>query len=279
MLAISIYLIACFTGIAGTILCKLQGFLASCAINAAILTLAVIAADRFIAMFFPLRRALNSRKAIWLIAVTWLVPALPCSIFLYVFKLFEYQGTVYCVEIWEPTISRDVNTVYSTADFIVFYALPLLEIIILYSAIIYKIWMRKIPGQVTAANQQLELKTKKNVLKMLIIAVLTFALFWLPAKIAFFILTFGWGPPCWRTPTFRFLILFLAYVNCAVNPFIYIVFGRDYRNGFKALFQCSLCFGGDLSHLHSRSVDMTKTTNNGGHSGLSLKSFKMVDND
>ena len=272
-------LIHCFTGIAGTILCKLQGFLASCTFNAAILTLAVIAADRFIAIFFPLRRALSSRKAFWLIAVTWLAPALPCSIFLYVNKLFEFHGTVYCVEIWEPTISRDVNTVYSTADFIVFYALPLLEIIILYSAIIYKIWMRKIPGQVTAANQQLELKAKKNVLKMLIIAVLTFALFWLPTKIAFFIVTFGWGPPCWRTPTFRFLIFFLAHVNCAVNPFIYIVFSRDYRNGFKAVFQCSLCFGGDLSHLHSRSVDMTKTTNSGRHSGLSLKSFKMVDDN
>lgn len=252
--------------------------MATCTVNAAISTLAIIAADRFIAIFFPLRRTINSRKAIWLIAASWVVPALPSSIFLYVNHLYEFGGAVYCVEIWAPTIPLYINSIYSTADLIVFYALPLLEIIILYSAIIYKIWMRKIPGQTTTANQQVELKAKKNVLKMLIIAVLTFALFWLPMKVVFVVALFG-NSFCFRTPTLSFLTLFLACMNCAINPFIYIVFSRDYRNGFKEVFRWSACLDGDLSHLHSQSVDMTKTTNviTGGQSDLKLKSFKMVE--
>ena len=273
----NVSLIACFTGLAGTILCKLQGFLATCTVNAAILTLAIIAADRFIAIFFPLRRTINSRKAIWLIAASWVVPALPSSIFLYVYHLFEFGGAVYCVEIWAPTIPLYINTILSTADLIVFYALPLLEIILLYSAIIYKIWMRKIPGQVTTANQQVELKAKKNVLKMLIIAVLTFALFWLPMKVVTVVVLFG-NSFC-RTPTLSFLTLFLACMNCAINPFIYIVFSRDYRNGFKEVIRWSACLDGDLSHLHSQSVDMTEKTNvtTGRQSDPKLKSFKMVE--
>ena len=79
------------SGLAGTIICKLHVFLNGCALNAAILTLAVIAADRFIAIFFPLRRAINSRKAIWLIAATWFVPALPGTILLYVNRIYEFR--------------------------------------------------------------------------------------------------------------------------------------------------------------------------------------------
>ena len=260
------------------ILCKLQGFLTFCTVNAAILTLAVIAADRFIAIFFPLRRAISSRKAVWLIAAAWVAPALPGSIFLYVYRIIEFKGKVYCIEKWEPLIPDYINTVISAADFIVFYTLPLLEIIILYSAIIYKIWVRKIPGQVTTANQQLELKAKKNVLKMLVIAVLTFALFWLPMKIVMVILTLG-NLRCFRSPTLAFLTLFLGCINCAINPFIYIVFSRDYRNGFKAVFHCpSFRGGGKLPYLHSRSVEMTEMTNCGRQSDLSLGNFKKVDN-
>ena len=208
----------------------------------------MIAADRFIAIFFPLRRAINSRKAIWLIAATWFVPALPGTILLYVNRIYEFRGSWYCLEFWEPDIPIIYNTVYSAADVILFYALPLLEIIVFYSAIIYKIWMRKIPGQTTTANQQLEMKAKKNVFKMLIVAVLTFALLWLPSRLFMLISTFN-SLPCFRTPTLRFMGNFLAYLNCAINPFIYIMFSQDYRKASKALFDCVPCRKVDLSRL------------------------------
>ena len=262
-----------FTGLVGTIVCKLQAFLGVCTFNAAILTLAIIAADRFIAIFFPLRRAINSRKAIWLIAASWIIPALTSSILFYVYDLFEVGGTTYCFEFWPPGIA----TIFSAADLIVFYALPLLEIIIFYTAIIYKIWMRKIPGQATTANQQLELKAKKNVLKMLIVAVLTFALFWLPLKIVFLI-NLVRNSPCFITPTLRFLTFFFACMNCAINPLIYIVFSSDYRNGFKAIFHCSPRLVEELPHVHSRSMDITEVADNVRHSDLTLRSFRMIEN-
>ena len=265
------------SGLAGTIICKLHVFLNGCSLNAAILTLAVIAADRFIAIFFPLRRAINSRKAIWLIAATWFVPALPGTILLYVNRIYEFRGSWYCLEFWEPDIPIIYNTVYSAADVILFYALPLLEIIVFYSAIIYKIWMRKIPGQTTTANQQLEMKAKKNVLKMLIIAVLTFALLWLPSRLIMLISTFD-SLSCFRTPTLRFMGNFLAYLNCAINPFIYIIFSQDYRKAYKALFDCVPCRKVDLSRLHSQSMDITEITNSGRQSGLGMGSFKRIDN-
>ena len=266
------------TGWPGKILCKLQAFFAPCTINAAILTLAFIAADRFIAIYFPLKRVINSRKAIRLIVAAWLVPALPASIFLYVNSLVQIRGITYCVEKWQPAIPMYVNTIYTTADFIIFYALPLLEIIVLYVAIIYKVWMRKIPGQVTTANQQLELKAKQNVLRMLIIAVLTFALFWLPMKVNIMIGVYS-NARCFHNPTRHFLSLFFACINCAVNPLIYLTFSRDFRNGFKAIFHCLPCFAGDaLPRVNSsRSMDVTDMSHTGKHSGLSLRSFKKIE--
>ena len=237
----------------------------------------MIAADRFIAIFFPLRRAINSRKAIWLIAATWFVPALPGTILLYVNRIYEFRGSWYCLEFWEPDIPVIYNTVYSAADVILFYALPLLEIIVFYSAIIYKIWMRKIPGQTTTANQQLQMKAKKNVFKMLIVAVLTFALLWLPSRLIMLISTFD-SLPCFRTPTLRFMGNFLAYLNCAINPFIYIMFSQDYRKASKALFDCVPCRKVDLSRLHSQSMDITELTNSGRQSGLGMGSFKRIEN-
>ncbi|XP_022783611.1 neuropeptide FF receptor 2-like [Stylophora pistillata] len=267
------------TGWPGKILCKLQAFLTSCTINSAILTLALIAADRFIAIFFPLKRLIHSRRAIQLIFLAWLIPALPGCIFLYVNDLVDYNGTVYCMEIWEPAIPRYYNTIYTTADFIMFYGLPLLEIIILYIAIIYRIWMRRIPGHVTTANQQVELKAKKNVLKMLITAVLTFALFWLPVKINVMVGLYSHSP-CVLTPTRRFLALFLACGNCVINPIIFIVFSQDFRNGFKALCHCLPCFTSDVPRVHRQTMDVSGisfSVKHNGQSSLSLTKFKKID--
>ena len=61
---------ACFlryTSWPGKILCKIQRFFEAWTNNAAILTIALIVADRFIAVFFPLRGPIVSHKAVQLI--------------------------------------------------------------------------------------------------------------------------------------------------------------------------------------------------------------------
>ena len=104
-----------------------------------------------------------------------------------------------------------------------FSALPLLEIIILYTAIIYRIWMqKKCQGNATTANQQVEFKAKENVPKMLIIAVLIFSLYWLPIKVYTMIELYS--SSFFFNSTLHFLVLFLSIVNCAINPLIYIAF-------------------------------------------------------
>ena len=108
-------------------------------------------------------------------------------------------------------------------NFIMFSALPLLEIIILYTAIIYRIWMqKKCQGNATTANQQVEFKAKENFPQMLIIVVLIFSLYWLPIKVYTMIELYS-SSFCLNS-TLHFLVLFLSIVNCAINPLIYIAF-------------------------------------------------------
>lgn len=119
---------------------------------------------------------------------------------------------------------RTITQSTQQPNFIMFSALPLLEIIILYTAIIYRIWMqkKKCPGNATTANQQVEFKAKENVPKMLIIAVLIFSLYWLPIK-GYTMIELYSSSFCLNS-TLHFLVLFLSIVNCAINPSIYIAF-------------------------------------------------------
>ena len=118
---------------------------------------------------------------------------------------------------------RTITQSTQQPNFIMFSSLPLLEIIILYTAIIYRIWMqKKCQGNATTANQQVEFKAKENVPKMLIIAVLIFSLYWLPIKVYTMIELYS-SSFCLNS-TLHLLVLFLSIVNCAINPLIYIAF-------------------------------------------------------
>ena len=258
-------------------------FSQACTINAAILTLTVIAADRFIAIFFPLKRVINSRMAKWLIAVVWLAPALSGSILLFVSQLFEFHGRWFCVEMWEDLFpyQKNANKVYTTVDFVAFYTLPLMEITACYAAIIYKIWMRQIPGELTSVNRHLELQAKRNVLKMLITAVAVFALCWVPSKVMFMVMTFG-EMPCFPSNELYFTSLFLAFSNCATNPFVVLTFSRDFKLGFKGMLQdlsacCRIKLKVRLPNHHTRSVDVMQTTQIERGNALSLKTFKKIE--
>ena len=110
---------------------------------------------------------------------------------------------------------------------------------VLYTFVIHKLWVRKLPGNQTAQNQLHADKSKKKVLKMLLAVVILFALCWLPVYVTQFISFFDRKNfPCGPSATLSFMGYFLGHANSAINPAIYVIFNSNFRKGFRDVLLC-----------------------------------------
>lgn len=143
-----------------------------------------------------------------------------------------------CLETWQlpPVNNSSAPKDFTIVLFLFFYAIPLLAMSFLYSIIIYKLWIRKVPGQRTEANQQQADRSKKKVLRMLLVVVIVFAMCWLPIYITQFI--FFYGDPCGPPIPFIYTGFFLGHANSAINPILYVLFNENYRKGFRDILMC-----------------------------------------
>ena len=222
--------------ILGTLFCKTSQPMAGVSLYSAVLTLVVIAVDRFLVIRLPRRKITRPNTARVLVLLTWLASLVTCSPLMYAMRVDE-RG--YCTEKWTPLFSVNSPRVFSITVNILFYAIPLVVIAVLYGAIITKVWARKIPGEVIDANQIRETKTKKQVLKMLMAVVLVFAVCWFPIHLNMVLRDFQLVT-C--LPYYVQLIgVFLAYSNAAINPLIYLLFSTDYRQGAISIARKVFC--------------------------------------
>ena len=230
-------------GITGVFLCKFIVFIQGTAIACSVFTLAAIAINRFLAVMFPFRRNRRNSTAILVISLTWMSSFAVASPMFYVMHVQNVDGALYCMENWEPLFDNHSSPKdYTLALFFSLYVCPLATIGILYSFIVFKVWVRTVPGHTTAHNQLHEIETRKKILKICITVVFIFALCWLPFYV-YLILNFlgannnGCGAPEYVA----FLGLFFGHANSAINPFIYIIFNSDYRKGLKKALKPFYC--------------------------------------
>ena len=153
-----------------------------------------------------------------------------------------------CVRDWNDAFGESSSfKSFSLVMQVVFVYVPLVFMVIVYSAIALKIKSQKIPGQQSTNTRKKRLKREQNVLKLSIAIVLGFALCWLPLSIVWFML-FNSDRTITSSCGFYYfwsVSLFLAVSNCAINPWICVCFSGNYRQGLKNLLSCS-SFGTDV---------------------------------
>ncbi|KAL9985129.1 hypothetical protein ACROYT_G007498 [Oculina patagonica] len=221
----------------GQISCKLFLFAQGCSMASSIFTLTALAFERFFAVVFPMWKAVTVRRTRWLIALIWIASCSYPAPFFYAAKVKLYEGIPYCVEDWAPAFDpRRSQAIFTIVSFVFLYALPLLVISVLYSIIIAKVWGRDIPGNATPANQRLLNKSKKNVLKMLITVVVSFALCWFLMHLNVFLMDFSnVFIPCGIPIGLQTTAFLFGHANSAINCCIYVIFSQDFRRGFKEI--------------------------------------------
>ena len=230
-------------GTLGQALCKLHVFLSDISSLVSIQSLVLITVDRFVAVVFPLRSPLISRKlCMFFIAATWIVAMAIHSPYLVAFKLFEYPDRLMCERLWKEAFGGNTYRNYLLAGAIVFFYTPFVLLVILYSIIMIKVKKQVPPGEQSANAEEQRTRRNRNVLKMATAIMVVFFICWIPFFSNAIIVRFS-APdsPIFSSCSFKLyrrVTLFMAYANCAINPIICLILSSNYRQALKRLVSC-----------------------------------------
>lgn len=150
-------------------------------------------------------------------------------------KLYESGDERLCYENWEPHFDDDrASKDYTIVLFVFLYVIPLVLVVIFYSALLRELWR----GKHLHHNRTVACKENQAVLRMIVTVIVTFAVCWLPLHVTVFIVLFTKDElvqRCGLSPVLIFIGWFMGHVNCALNPIIYFIYNENFRSEFFKL--------------------------------------------
>ena len=232
-----------FPGLAGVILCKLIPYLLIVSVCVSVLTLTVIAVDRYLGIVRLQREPLSKKAAVRSIVGVWLFAGLLFSGELYKYRVIKTEdGEAECYPNWSPD-SEDLSILLYRVDMIVrvvvTYAIPLLFMSVVYSIIVWFLWRHKPPGNFSHAVLVKQERKTRLVIKMLVTAIAVFALGWLPVH--FNHIAVEYYPDLYLSIPIllRLLFYWLAHANTAIHPWLFIMFSGNFREEARRMLRHS----------------------------------------
>lgn len=252
------------SGITGTILCKLIPFFLTVAICVSIWTLTIIAADRYLAIVGTVRqnkRPLSPRSVARYIMAVWLFASLVFSWELYKYRVEEEDDEVaVCYQQWHEESEELSTTLYQLemiVKVVIIYAAPLVVMGVLYSLIARFLWNHKPPGSTNQLAYAKRTRSFRGVIKMLMTAVAAFAIFWLPVHVCHLMSVFHVDIYDSIPLVITWLLYWLAHLNAAIHPWLFIAFSENLRKETKGIIQNIFKGRRDvLGHLTLRSFSL-----------------------
>ena len=229
-------------GAMGTVTCKALLYVMPVSIAATVLTMLIISIDRFYAVFYPLRGKLF-RKPRFLSAIIWilsLVLMIPYAFYSEV-DFDKRQNAYLCLQ-FSSGADPYVVKIFHICLFVLLYALPLFIMAVLYVLICRKLWLRKIPGNLSSSNRAVMEMSKRKVVRLLAIIVVVFALCWFPTYVNHY---YWFVRPNERKKLplgVQFVFLWLAHANSAINPCLYILLNDSFRRELISTLTCCVRF-------------------------------------
>ncbi|CAF4813810.1 tachykinin-like peptides receptor 99D isoform X1 [Pieris napi] len=260
----------------GHFYCKFCQFVAVLSISASVLTLMAISIDRYVAIMSPLRQRLGKRATLGIAAAIWAISCVVSSPnFLYFTTETDLlpDGNVrrICFPDWPDGITTrsQLEYVYNVMFMLLTYFLPIMSMSYTYSKVGVELWGSKSIGECT--QRQLDnVKSKRRVVKMMIVVVVIFAVCWLPFHVYFIVTSYYPDVVNYEYIQEIYLgIYWLAMSNSMYNPIIYCWMNSKFRRGFKQFFWCCGAlgnggfnrhrgFGPDLPDMSMRSVSPSR---------------------
>ena len=247
----------CIGGTFGLLLCKITSSVPFVSLLVSTLSFTFIALDRFLAVFYPLRRPMTGRIMAGIIAFTWILPCCAYSLIFHYATLTEIYGKTYCAN----SITRDLlkslesYRTYIICDFIITTGIPIAITIVFYTAIGVKMCTRVTPGNQTASSAARNRTINRKVISMLVTVVIAFCICWMPTWASLACLNVPTPRLC-NNLNFVYIKFFMSYFNSAVTPYIYPVFNQNFREGYLHILRqiSGCCFGKMCPRLSNNQV-------------------------
>ncbi|XP_017769026.1 PREDICTED: tachykinin-like peptides receptor 99D isoform X2 [Nicrophorus vespilloides] len=229
----------------GRLYCKISQFIAMLSICASVFSLMAISIDRYMAIMTPLRPRMGRSVTLCLAMSTWVLGIAISSPYLFVFTTFteKYKNgeeRVICYAQWPDGATNEslYEYIYNVFNLWVTYVVPIGSMTYTYARIGKELWGSQSIGECTQ-RQMDNIKSKRRVVKMMMVVVIIFAVCWLPFH-SYFIVT-SYFPDITNSPYIQesyLAIYWLAMSNSMYNPIIYCWMNARFRRGFKQFFSC-----------------------------------------
>ena len=247
-------------GVAGEVLCRLHFFIGEMSVLVVTGCLFSIALDRFLLVFFPLKKIITLPIARRIIAVVWIFAIVFTTPLFFMGSLIEIRsGYVVCS--FDLSIIRLV-VIYFLFGFIPIILVPLVIIIIFYIAIGVKIKRTIPPGNQLPSNQEQRERMTHKVLAMLAAVVAVVVVFRFPLLIGLIACFSNLTDLC-QSPNYMFVSFFLTFTNSAINPLIYFIFNNQFRHGARLVLERIIprCFktANEVDAINSSAHQMVRT--------------------
>ncbi|KAL2097533.1 hypothetical protein ACEWY4_006740 [Coilia grayii] len=221
----------------GDILCKLFQFVSECCTYSTILNITALSVERYFAICFPLRAkvVVTKGRVRGVIMILWTVSLL-CAGPVFVLVGVEHESGTNAWRTSECTATKYAiqSGLFSIMVWVssVFFFLPVFCLTILYSLIGRKLWRRP--------NISSRDKNNKQTVKMLVVVVVAFVLCWLPFHLVRYLISksLETGSPLIAAITqyFTLISFVLFYLSAAINPILYNIMSKKYRDAACLLF-------------------------------------------
>ncbi|XP_023232740.1 tachykinin-like peptides receptor 99D [Centruroides sculpturatus] len=232
----------------GSVYCKISNFIAIVSVAASVFTLMAISIDRYVAIMHPLKPRMSKLTTINITIGIWICSSL-LSLPNLLYSTIEEDGYLngdsrnICYLVWPdgPSNKSQTDYIYNILIFVVTYIFPIISMIFTYFRVGRELWGSQSIGECTARQVE-NIKSKRKIVKMMIVVVFIFAVCWLPYHV-YFILAHHLPAiiDSDYTPQIYLFIYWLAMSNSMYNPMIYCWMNTRFRQGFKNVFLFCLC--------------------------------------
>jgi len=231
-----------FHGLLGSVLCKSLSFGQDLSTAVSILSLVVIAMDRYRGIVFPLRKQLISPRKLCklVIPLIWITSMGLHAVYFYIFRTVTDDTKTYCTLTWAPKFDdRKSQETYYLIILFCLIVIPTCVVTILYSSIILSLKRSRItrckgPSSVVTSRR---LREDTKVVRIVIAILIAFIVCLIPINVYAILLFFVWDPgnvPCGFEKA-GFAVHFILYSNASVNPCIYFILNDKYRKGLLSI--------------------------------------------
>ena len=224
-------------GVLGNVLCKVISIAWPVSNMVSILSMIAIAADRFRSVLLPMKSALFRNKRRLIIASTWVASLGLQAPFLYAVKVVpRHDSGLYCTLQWDLT--SHTQKVILIAWVLTFFLTSLSAIVltVLYSSIIISLHRQKFKLHLTSEMIRKRESRNRKIAYMLVTIVAVFYVVWIPFHVERY---HYYLKPHTRFPCFFHWIVFrLPFLYPVINPAVYYMFNKEYRQGFRELLRC-----------------------------------------